>query len=115
RVRGVPSVSKTMSPLPTAVPEEVAPPSSVGSDAAQDQVLAAVLVKVMSRSWELPSESNTCAVTEKLSATAAVDGRLTPSAMPVVAAALPERLEMLTVSRPVKVLALGGGAPLRRL
>src|SRR5690606_17957961 len=98
----------------TAVPEEVAPPSRVGSEAAQDQELVAVLVNVISMSWELPSESKTWAVTEKPSPTAAVDGRFTPRPMPVVAAALPERLEMFTVSRPVKVLELGGGAPLRR-
>src|SRR3546814_7870358 len=31
KASGVPSVSNTISPLPTALPEEVAPPSSVGS------------------------------------------------------------------------------------
>src|SRR3546814_1896113 len=103
-----------MAPVPTALPEEVAPPSRVGSEAAQDQALTAVLVKVMSMSWALPRESKTCAVTKWLSPTSAVDGRLTPSAMFVVAAALPERFEMFTVSMPVKVLELGGGAPLRR-
>src|SRR3546814_17507750 len=102
-----------MAPVPTALPEEVAPPSRVGSEAAQDQALTAVLVKVMSMSWALPRESKTSAVTKWLSPTSAVDGRLTPSAMFVVAAALPERFEMFTVSMPVKVLALGGGAPLR--
>src|SRR3546814_21114549 len=84
KVSGVPSVSNTMSPLPTAVPEEVAPPSSVASEAAQDQVLTAVLVKVTSMSWALPRESTTCAVTEKLSVTAAVDGQLTPREIAVV-------------------------------
>src|SRR3546814_14167301 len=86
-----------MAPVPTALPEEVAPPSRVGSEAAQDQALTAVLVKVMSMSWALPRESKTCAVTKWLSPTSAVDGRLTPSAMFVVAAALPERFEMFTV------------------
>src|SRR3546814_17913810 len=104
-----------MAPVPTALPEEVAPPSRVGSEAAQDQALTAVLVKVMSMSWALPRESKTCAVTQWLSPTSAVDGRLTPSAMFVVAAALPETFEMFTVSTPGKVLELGGGAPLSRL
>src|SRR3546814_4104028 len=79
------------------------------------QTCALPILKVMSMSWALPRESKTCAVTKWLSPTSAVDGRLTPSAMFVVAAALPERFEMFTVSMPVKVLELGGGAPLRRL
>src|SRR3546814_9532792 len=73
KLRGVPSVSKVMAPVPTALPEEVAPPSRVGSEAAQDQALTAVLVKVMSMSWALPRESKTCAVTKWLSPTSAVD------------------------------------------
>src|SRR3546814_16148796 len=104
-----------MAPVPTALPEEVAPPSRVGSEAAQDQALTAVLVKVMSMSWALPRESKTCAVTKWLSPTSAVDGRLTPSAMFVVAAEPPERFERFTVSLQVVVLELGGVAPVRRL
>src|SRR3546814_12004732 len=81
KLRGVPSVSKVMAPVPTALPEEVEPPSRVGSEAAQDQALTAVLGKVMFMSWSLPREPKTCPGTQWLWPPSAISGRLTRQAM----------------------------------
>src|SRR3546814_15682993 len=72
KLRGVPSVSKVMAQVPTALPAEVAPPSRVGSEAAQAQALTSVLEKVMSMSWALPRELQTAPVPQWTSPTPAV-------------------------------------------